>query len=265
MQRPDESLSITWIGHSTVLLEHEGVRVLTDPLLRGRVGHVRRVAPVSPLGGIRNVDAVLISHVHYDHLDLPSLRLVDAQSLVVPRGAGRLLAGRGSGAPIELSEGDEVSIGRLTIRATHAEHRARRHPLARVTPSLGYLLAGRERVYFAGDTDVFHGMSSLDPALDVALLPISGWGPRLPRGHLDPEGAARALGLLRPRVAIPIHWGTYRRFGMSGDPGLLRETATSFERLTGELAPETTVCVLSPGERVEIPPQAPVAGRDQGA
>lgn len=243
-------LSVTWVGHSTVLVEAGGVRLLTDPLLRPRLGHLRRV--VAPAASPdEEVDAVLISHVHRDHLDLPSLRLVRARQLVVPRGAGRTLERRGFGPLAELGEGEELSLGPLTVRATHAEHRARRDPHSAKTPALGYLITGPARLYFAGDTEVFEAMRQLAP-LDVALLPIWGWGPRLGRGHLDPRRAAEALRLLRPRLAIPIHWGTYRRVGLSGDEAVLREPAERFERLASELAPEAAVRILAPGERLDL-------------
>ena len=242
-------MSITWLGHSTVLVEAEGVRLLTDPLLRPRIGHLRRVAGAAPrIAG--QVDAVLLSHVHWDHLDLRSLELVPARRLVVPRGAGRLLE-RFQGV-VELDEGETVTIGALTVRATHAEHLTRRLPFGATTPSLGYLIEGSRRLYFAGDTDVFDGMRELAPALDAALLPIDGWGPRVGPGHLDPQRAAEALQLLRPRVAVPIHWGTYRRLGLSRDPATLREPAASFERLAAELAPEVETRILAPGERTEL-------------
>lgn len=251
MPESDQPLSLTWIGHSTVLVEAAGVRLLTDPLLRPRLGHVRRVAP-APDAIEGEVDAVLVSHVHYDHLDVPSLRLVRAKRLVVPRGAGRLLEQRGFGPVVELAEGEELAVGALTVRATHADHRARRG-LGSELPSLGYLVSGPTRLYFAGDTQVFEGMRDLAPGLDVALLPIWGWGPRVGPGHLDPQGAAEALRLLAPRLAIPIHWGTYRRIGLSRDTETLREPAERFERLAAELAPGVTVRVLSPGERLELP------------
>jgi L-ascorbate metabolism protein UlaG (beta-lactamase superfamily) len=241
---------ITWVGHSTVLLEADGARLLTDPLLRPRVGHLRRVAgPASPIGP---VDAVLLSHVHHDHLDVPPLRLVQAERLVAPRGARRLLEGRGFDGVVELGEGETVSIGPLTVRGTHADHRARRLPFGAETPALGYLVEGSQRVYFAGDTDIFDGMRELAPALDAALLPIDGWGPRVGPGHLDSRRAAEALQLLRPRLAVPIHWGTYRRLGLSRDSSTLREPAARFERLAAELAPDVEIRVLAPGERLEV-------------
>ena len=95
-------------------------------------------------------------------------------------------------------------------------------------------------------------MGSISDHLDAALLPVAGWGPRLPSGHLDPRGAAEALSLLRPRIAVPIHWGTYRRLGLSRDPLVLREPAEQFERLAAELMPEVEVCVLPIGGSVDI-------------
>jgi L-ascorbate metabolism protein UlaG (beta-lactamase superfamily) len=241
---------ITWVGHSTVLVEADGVRLLTDPLLRPRVGHLRRVAGPAP--AIADpLDAVLLSHAHHDHLDVGSLEAVRARRLVVPRGAGRLLE-RFEGV-VEVDEGESVTIGSLTVRATHAEHHTRRLPLGATTPALGYLIEAPTRVYFAGDTDVFDGMRKLAPTLDVALLPIDGWGPRVGPGHLDPLRAAEALRLLRPRVAVPIHWGTYRRLGLSRDPAALREPAIRFERIAAELAPEVEIQTLVPGGCLEVP------------
>lgn len=241
-------MTITWVGHSTVLVEAGGVRLLTDPVLRPRVGHLRRVAAAEPIGG--EIDAVLISHVHWDHLDLRSLDLVPASRFVVPRGAGRLLE-RFHGV-VELDAGESVTLGPLTVRATYAEHEARRLPFGATTPSLGYLIEGSRTLYFAGDTDVFDGMRELDD-LDVALLPIAGWGPRVGPGHLDPERAVEALRLLSPRLAVPIHWGTYRRLGLKRDPATLREPAIRFERLAAQLLPEVEIRILDPGEQLEVP------------
>jgi L-ascorbate metabolism protein UlaG (beta-lactamase superfamily) len=251
--------SVRWIGHSTVLVEAAGTRLLTDPLLRSWLGPVRRVAG-APFAVEDELDAVLISHVHYDHLDLRSLRLVRAKQLVVPRGVGRRLMRRGFGPVVELAEGEEMSIGELSVRATHADHRARRG-LGGEPPSLGFVVSTPARLYFAGDTQVFEAMRDLAPGLELALLPIWGWGPRVGPGHLDPQGAAEALRLLAPRLAIPIHWGTYRRLGLSRDPTTLREPAERFARLAAELAPEVTVRILAPGERLELPLEAEPGAR----
>jgi L-ascorbate metabolism protein UlaG (beta-lactamase superfamily) len=245
---PGEGQSrLTWLGHSTVLVEVDGARLLTDPVLRPRIAHLRRMG-TADWRAVEGLDAVLISHVHYDHLDLPSLRRLGRSTLVVvPRGVGSLLRRRGFGNVVEVQPGDEEQIGGVKIRATHAEHESRRMPLGIKTPALGYLVDGSISTYFAGDTDLFAGMGAIADDLDVALLPVAGWGPRLPPGHLDPRSAAEALGLLRPRIAVPIHWGTYRRIGLSRDPAELREPATSFARFAADLVPEVDVRVLPVG------------------
>jgi L-ascorbate metabolism protein UlaG (beta-lactamase superfamily) len=246
-------LRITWIGHSTVLLELDGVRLLTDPVLRSRLVHLRRLGRRVEPAALGGLDAALVSHMHYDHLDPPSLELLGHPLRVVaPVGAGPLLRRRGIGPVSEMTVDDEVRIGRVVVRATHAEHEGRRSPFGAHGAALGYLVAGSARVYFAGDTDVFDGMSAFAPALDVALLPVAGWGPRVPAGHLDPVRAATALRLLRPRVAVPIHWGTYSGFGLGRRATLQRAPAESFARLAGELAPDVDVRVVPVGCSTDV-------------
>jgi len=246
-----DGVRVTWLGHSTVELELDGVRLLTDPVLRRRVAHLRRVA-MAPRE-LATPDAVLVSHTHYDHLDLPTLRrLLDVPRVIVPRGAGTLLRRRGFRGVVELAPGDELEVGPVAVRATEAVHGGWRPGVARDTPPLGFVVAGSATVYFAGDTGLFPGMSSLVPALDVALLPIGGWGPRLPEDHLDPERAAEALALLEPRLAIPVHWGTYRRLGLRPEPAASETPPERFRRLAAELAPEVEVVVLEPGQSVQV-------------
>ena len=255
-------LRIAWGGHSTVLIELDGVRLLTDPLLRRRVAHLRRVVAGADEALLRDLDTVLVSHLHYDHLDLGSLaRLGRSVRVVVPAGGGALLRRRGFERVREVEVGDEVDVGSLVVRATHAEHDGRRGPFTRAT-AVGYVVTGSARVYFAGDTDLFDGMGDLARGLDLALLPVAGWGSRLPPGHLDPRRAARALTLLRPRAAVPIHWGTYRRVGLRRDAALLREPAESFARRAHELAPDVDVRILPVGGSLELP--ARVGGETAG-
>jgi L-ascorbate metabolism protein UlaG (beta-lactamase superfamily) len=242
---------IGYVGHGTVELELDGIRLLTDPVLRARLGHLRRVA--SPVEVSLDVDAVLVSHAHHDHLDLPSLRLLPASATaVVPRGAGRLV--RRFERVVELDEGDEVAVGPLLVRALHAEHPGGRTPFRARGPALSYALFGSQRVYFAGDTGFFAGMDRLVTDLDLALLPVWGWGPRLGPGHLDPRSAAEALRLLRPRHAVPIHWGTYQlahRARAVADAEL-EAPAFAFAAAAAELAPEVVVRVLRPGDRTSF-------------
>jgi L-ascorbate metabolism protein UlaG (beta-lactamase superfamily) len=250
---PTPAARISYVGHATVLMELDGIRVVTDPVLRRRVLHLRRHGDVTA-EAFRHVDAVLISHAHWDHLDLRSLaQLGKRLRLVVPRGVGRLLRRRQFTDVVELDAGELVEIGGLEVTATPAEHDGGRGPLGARAPALGYVIAGSKRIYFAGDTDLFAEMAKLPP-LDLALLPVAGWGPRLPAGHLDPQRAAEALRLLEPQTAVPIHWGTYsvltkRRPGLAVE----RAPAEEFERLAAQLAPAVRVQVLAPGESLELP------------
>jgi L-ascorbate metabolism protein UlaG (beta-lactamase superfamily) len=244
--------AITWVGHSTVLLELDGVRLLTDPVLRGRMMHLRRVSGSADVGGLHDIDALLISHLHYDHLDVKSLRVVGrASRVVVPIGAGGMLRSRGFAHVTELDVGDDTDVNGVNVSATHAEHGGNRVFGMRVG-AVGYLVSGSLRIWFAGDTDLFDGMSRFGHDLDVALLPVAGWGPRVPRGHLNPERAAQALALLHPRIAVPIHWGTYRQIGLASGEELLREPAEKFARMAAELAPEVEVRILPVGGRLEL-------------
>jgi L-ascorbate metabolism protein UlaG (beta-lactamase superfamily) len=234
-------------------MELDGTKLLTDPLLRRRVTHLRRASSVD-MDAVREVDAILISHAHYDHLDLRSLMRFDRSvQVVVPIGLGRLVRRKGFGSVTEVDEGAEVTFGSLTVRATHAEHGGKRQFGRASGPALGYVIEGSRTIYFAGDTALFDGMDGLAADLDVALLPIWGWGPGLGRGlHLDPRSAAEALRLLRPRIAIPIHWGTYRPLHHGASAWFLREPPQAFQREAAALAPEVDVRVLQPGERLAL-------------
>jgi L-ascorbate metabolism protein UlaG (beta-lactamase superfamily) len=232
---------LVYVGHATVLIELDGLRLLTDPVLRPRIAHLRRHT-VLDMTALRDIDVVLISHVHYDHLDRASLRRLPTRTVVVaPRGAKRVL--RRFPDVREVDVGDQVSVGEVRIEATPALHTSSRATV-RWTPALSFLIHGSRQVYFAGDTDLFPEMAGLAGSIDLALLPVAGWGPRLPPGHLDPERAADSLRLLRPRIAVPIHWGTYALAGRrtSADP------PETFRRLAAERAPEVEVRVLPPGD-----------------
>jgi L-ascorbate metabolism protein UlaG (beta-lactamase superfamily) len=241
--------SITWLGHSTVLVEMAGTRVLTDPLLRPRVGHLTRRAPAPDQAMLERLDAVLLSHVHRDHLDRPSLRRLPADvPLIGPPGTRRFVPGRRE--VHELLEDATVEVGGMTVRAVPAVHEVRR--AWRSLPAVGFLLDGERRVYFAGDTELFGQMSEL-AALDLALLPVWGWGPTLGPGHLNPRSAAEALTLLRPRRAVGIHWGTYfPAWAGRGGHRALEAPPREFARHAAERAPDVDVAVLRPGERLDL-------------
>jgi L-ascorbate metabolism protein UlaG (beta-lactamase superfamily) len=245
---------VTWLGHATVLVELGGVRLLTDPLLRDRLGHLRRHGPTPAAAATEDLDAVLISHLHLDHLDLPSLkRLPRATRLLVPHGAGALLHRNGFRAVEELTAGDRVAVGPVEVTAVEAVHDGRRRPFGGgpEADTLGFVVGAR--VYFAGDTDLFEGMAELS-GLDLALIPVWGWGPSLGAGHLDPPAAARATAVLQPRLAIPIHWGTFYPRGLARYRAhRLTQPPHEFAAEVARLAPDVAVSVLAPGEAVSLP------------
>jgi len=246
---------VTYIGHATLLLEMDEVRILTDPLLREQVFHLRRRSePVNP-SLYQAVDAVLISHLHLDHFDLPSLKMLgQGTQFIVPSGAASLLHKKGFTHIMEMQPGNKINVGSVSVEATPAKHHGKHPPFGPSADSLGYLMRGSSRIYFAGDTDLFPEMIDLADDLDIALLPVWGWGPNLGPGHMDPERAAEALTLLRPRIAIPIHWGTFYPLGLGWfRKQLLTEPPQLFYRYASENMPNVDVQILSPGSVFEIP------------
>jgi L-ascorbate metabolism protein UlaG (beta-lactamase superfamily) len=260
-----QGLAMRFLGHSTVRLELAGRVVLTDPVLTSRVGPLRRmVAPVDAADHA-GVDLVLLSHLHADHLHLPSLRRLAGARVVVPRGAGEWLRGKGIRGVEELGVGEELVDGGLCVTGVEAAHsghrwgpRSTRGPQAR---AMGHLLQAADlSVYVSGDTDLFDGMADL-PHPDVALLPVWGWGPSLGPGHLDPARAAEAVGMLRPRVAVPVHWGTLALPGLTRAPGargermrgLLVEPPREFAAAVTASGVDTHVALTQPGDAVVLP------------
>ncbi len=254
---------LSFLGHSTVRIEIAGRVVLTDPVLTGRVGPLRRVGPVPAAADHADADLVLVSHLHGDHLHLPSLRLLPrSATVVVPRGAGAWARARGVRGVVELAPGEVLTDGGLRVTGVEARHSGHRlGPRLTGGPqavAMGHLVeAGGSRVYAAGDTDLFDGMVRLGP-VDVALLPVWGWGPSLGPGHLDPLRAAEAVARLRPRVAVPVHWGTLVPAGLTRVPGgpgarmrrLLVDPPRAFAAAVAAGTPGTRVAVTEPGRRV---------------
>jgi L-ascorbate metabolism protein UlaG (beta-lactamase superfamily) len=241
---------VTYVGHATALIELDGTRVLTDPMLRDRIAYILRIAPVPPPETVENLDAVLVSHAHHDHLDVPSLRKIPLDvPIIAPPGAAPLLRRRSGHEVIEAEAGTTVRVGNLDVLAIPARHEGRRKPTDRRLPTIGFVVGSR--VSFYGDTDVFSEMADLAGTIDVALLPVWGWGPRVGPGHMNPSRAARAAALIRPRIAVPIHWGTLMRPGVWWRHDTALPTR-QFSELVEQQASEVTVQVLAPGERLEL-------------
>jgi L-ascorbate metabolism protein UlaG (beta-lactamase superfamily) len=249
---------LVWLGHATVLVELAGTRILTDPVLRSRVAHLRRHAPAVTPAVPAPLDAVLLSHLHYDHADIPTLRRVhEVVPVIGPRGTRRALAATAGLEDVrEVVVGEQVEIGLgVSVRAVPARHDGRRRPLSADADALGFVIEGDGlRIYFAGDTDLYDGMEHVgDGGLDLALLPVWGWGPKLGPGHLDPERAAQAAALLAPRRAVPIHWGTFLPITSSGrHRHLLVDPPHTFAARAAELAPDVAVTILAPGASLEF-------------
>jgi L-ascorbate metabolism protein UlaG (beta-lactamase superfamily) len=236
-----------------VLIEAGDTRLITDPVLRRSIfGVIRRAT--EPPEALPEIHAVLQSHLHPDHLDYRSLRKVGSETpILAGRGSARLFRRHGFEQVNELEPGDSIRIRDAEIIATPATHDGRRLPIGPRIPALGFeIRAADRRIYFAGDTDVFDGMADL-AGVDVALLPIGGWGPRVGAGHLDPRRAAEAATLLDARIVVPIHWGTYLRLDLHRRaPHLLTDPARELVSRVEELAPASEVRILAPGETLAL-------------
>ncbi|MCB0123992.1 MAG: MBL fold metallo-hydrolase [Caldilineaceae bacterium] len=247
--------NITYIGHATLLIETNGVRLLTDPILSHRIsGFLRRHHLIPRAGEVGEIDAVLLSHMHHDHLHIPSLELVGRQTrIIAPAGTAAFLRRKGFRHVTELVVGQRTWVGAVSIEATYAVHAGRRPPFGPTADCIGFLIDGAYRVYFAGDTDLFPDMEQVGSELDLALLPVWGWGPTLGTGHMDPARAAEALTLLQPRMAIPIHWGTLHPLGMGWwQPNFLTSPPERFREHARTLAPDVDVHIVAPGQGVDL-------------
>ncbi|MFJ8005937.1 MBL fold metallo-hydrolase [Streptomyces fagopyri] len=249
-------VEITWWGHATCTLEDSGTRVLTDPLFARRLAHLRRRRGAPPPPEAAVADVALVSHLHADHLHAPSLqRLAPGTLVLVPEGAARAVPTlrRLDGLRLtEVAPGDRIDVGDLVVRVVSARHDGRRLPVGpHRSPALGFVVEGEARTYFAGDTGLFDSMAEEVGPVDVALLPVGGWGPFLGEGHLDAGRAAQALARLMPRSAVPVHYGTYWPIGMdSVRPHEFHAPGDEFVRLAAESAPEVAVHRLDHGQSV---------------
>ncbi|GII99426.1 L-ascorbate metabolism protein UlaG (beta-lactamase superfamily) [Sediminihabitans luteus] len=261
-----ETLRVTWVGHSTVVIDVAGVRLVTDPLLRRHAGLLRRRGG-APSGAWRGSDAVLLSHLHLDHAEVASLRMLpDAPVLAAPENVPWLerhgLRGVALAPDEWTSVGDATGAGRVEVRSVPAVHGDRPMP-HRPNGTIGHLVRwsrGDDRavVWALGDTEAYPAMADVaalaGAPVDLALVPVSGWGPRLSGGHLGPAQAAQVCADAGVRAAVPVHWGTLHVPGGRWLPrGWMDVPGLAFGVALADRAPGCRPVVLAPGQAWEVP------------
>lgn len=263
---PVSGLRITWLGHSTSLIEIDGARLLVDPVwgLRASpftwVGPKRWYEPPIPLDELPPVDAVLISHDHYDHLDLPTilqLRDREATRFIVPLGVGAHLEYWGV-SPDRIDERDwweSVQVKDVTVHVVPARHASGRF-LTDYMSTLwcGFVAAGpTHRVYYSGDTGMFEEMQTIGEKFgpfDVTMIEVGAYHSAWPDWHIGPEQAVRAHKLMGGKVFLPVHWAMFD-LAMHGWTEPAERVVAAAEQ-TG-----VTLAMPRPGESVEPAALAP--------
>ena len=269
-------MRVTYIGHATLLLELGGVRVLTDPNFEPKLGRVlpRVSAPGIALHDVPKLDAILLTHAHADHLSFEALDALPRDvPLFAPPAVQRWLWKRGYGHAVPLAPDEEAKVGPVTLLAAAARHRGNRYGFDRWRAATNmYLLDdGGRSVFFAGDTalvgDTHHlverHLHETGRQLDVALLPIGHapwWKPGFRRGHLTAADALELFQLLKARLLIPYHWGTFEHLtsGAFDAVNRLRRHLLHYPR-------REAVKLIEPGEVLEVDERDEGRGmRDEG-
>ena len=260
-----DGLHITWYGHASTLVEIDGARVLIDPVWSDRcspspVVGPRRLHPVPhSLPEVGRVDAVVISHDHYDHLDLPTVRALTRDTdavFVVPLGIGAHL--RKWWVPeeriVELDWDESHEVAGVTLVATAAQHFSGRGFQRDTTLWASWVLKGpRHRVYYSGDTGYFDGYKRIGEAhgpFDASLIQIGAYGPGWPDIHMTPEEGVAAHRDVRGGLLIPVHWATFNL--------AFHDWSEPVDRVWREAeAHEVALAVPRPGERIDVarPPE----------
>jgi L-ascorbate metabolism protein UlaG (beta-lactamase superfamily) len=214
---PGEGARLTWLGHASWLVQLDGVSLLIDPVLRDAINVVirRNVPPGVPPEKLPPIAASLVSHNHYDHLDMPSLEQVRAP---IVTGLGHTRLFRGARLPCtELDWWSSTQVGPVTIHYVPSQHWSRR-ALADPNEMLwgGFVIEGSSaRLYHSGDTAYFDGFKEIGrrhPGIDAAMLPIGAYDPAwfMSKQHMNPEEAVQAYEDLGARRFMAMHWGTFK-------------------------------------------------------
>ncbi|MEV4837460.1 MBL fold metallo-hydrolase [Nonomuraea sp. NPDC049486] len=243
--------SVTWVGHATYLLRTGGLSILTDPVWSRRIPGVRARVSMPGLDweDLPPIDAVVISHDHYDHLDWPTVRrLPRTTPMLVPAGLAKWFTDRGFTEVIELDWWESATVGGVSFEFVPAHHWSRR-TLFDFCKTLwgGWVIGGS--VYFAGDTGYGERLAQIGarhPGLDLALMPVGAYQPpwAMEPAHVDPPQAVRAFLDVGAHRMATMHWGT---FVLSGEP-LLRPLEWIREEWAAHGLPRECLWDLAVGE-----------------
>ena len=253
------SIAVTWLGHASVVLDVDGVRIVADPLLRRHNGLlIRRGVRPDPRSWF-GADAVLLSHLHHDHAEIGSLRMLGAAPILTAEENARWATSKGfNGHPMGADTWTPVAGSEVEVRLVPAIHAARPMP-HRPNAANGHLVRGPSgTVWVAGDTELYDDMERLPELaggpIDLALIPVGGWGPRLSPGHLGPSEASDACRRAGARWAIPVHWGTLHPPAVQAWPGGWMDTpGPRFAKALPTEAPACRPVVLGLGESFTLP------------
>lgn len=253
------SIAVTWIGHATVVIDIDGVRIVTDPLLARHNGVLRRrgAAPVRP--SWNGADAVLLSHLHHDHAELGSLRLLGKVPVLTAAPNAAWAARKGlQGRAIGTDSWTAIGESEVAVKLTPAVHNSRPMP-HRPNAANGHLIRGPSGiVWFAGDTELFDDMARLPELaggpIDLAIVPVGGWAKRRSGGHMGPAEAAVACRMTGARWAIPVHWKTLHVPGARAwAHDWMDSPGPEFAAALAREAPSCRAAVLDLGESIVIP------------
>jgi N-acyl-phosphatidylethanolamine-hydrolysing phospholipase D len=253
--------TVTWVGHSTFLVQLDGVNILTDPHWGDRASPVdfagprRLVPPGLAFADLPPIHAVVISHDHYDHLDAETVDRLAREHrprFFVPLGLRPWLAARGIADVVELDWWDAVPFRGLTVACTPAQHSSGRRltdQYLRLWASWA-VLGSTKRFFFAGDTGYDPRLKEIGDRLgpfDLAAIPIGGYSAFRTRhpNHVNPEEAVQLFEDVRGRLLVPMHWGT---FELNREP--FREPSDRLLREALHRGLEEQVAVLSPGQTI---------------
>lgn len=220
---PAPGLRLVWFGHATVLVEVDGVRILTDPILSERASPVQLVGPKRfhpppvPLEQLTGIDAVVISHDHYDHLDMATVRQLARQGTQFHVGLGIGAHLQRWGVPAaqihEMAWWQHADVRGVRIHCLPARHYSGRRSMNNSTLWASWMLQGpRHSAYFSGDTGYAGHFAEIRQRLgapDVAMMKVGAYGSTWLGIHMDPESAIRAHGELGARTMLPVHWATF--------------------------------------------------------